>query len=163
MEDRSTIDRSLLRELDRHLREPREDHQASGPAISASSSLSRVDIAGALEAVQLTASSLIAMAERIRELEAHCDAFEHSNGEVETQNRTLATQLEEIARHRDQLSASLKAEHERVEQLETLTAEHVAHAGRLDRHLGEARADLAAVIEAVSNSLGGVRELGVVL
>lgn len=103
---------------------------------------------------------MISMAEHIRELEAHCDAFEHSNGEIVKQNRALATQLEEIARHRDQLRASLKAEHERVEQLETLTAEHVAHASRLNRHLGEARADLAAVAEAVSNSLGGVREVG---
>ena len=150
MEDLSAIDRDLMRNFDHYLRGSRDDNE---PPLEASAPASQADISRVLEAVELTASSIRSMSERVRELDAHCEAFATSSEELEARNGELASQFEEMARQRDELEVSLKAENERVEQLEIITAEHISRAAKLERDFDEARADLAKVIEVVSSKL----------
>lgn len=149
-----SIDRNLMRDLDRHLRGPQSDAppQVAPPPPPAPSS--HVDISGVLEAVEHAASSMSAMAERIQELEAHSQALEASNQELDSHNRQLTSQLHDVSQQRDAVAASLKAESERVQRLESLAAHHVSRATGLERDLGVARSDLAKVVDAITNALG---------
>ena len=147
-----SIDRNLMRDLDRHLRSTPEPTEAPPPPEPAQGA--HVDISGVLEAVEHAASSLSAMAERIQELEAHSQALEAHAQEIETQNQQLVVQLGEAIQQRDALGANLKAEGERVQRLESLAAHHVSRATGLERDLGVARADLAKVVDAITNALG---------
>ncbi len=149
-----SIDRNLMRDLDRHLRGPQGDAppQVAPPPPPAPSS--HVDISGVLEAVEHAASSMSAMAERIQELEAHSQALEASNQELDSHNRQLTSQLHDVSQQRDAVAASLKAESERVQRLESLAAHHVSRATGLERDLGVARSDLAKVVDAITNALG---------
>jgi len=144
-----SIDRNLMRDLDRHLR---NSHEPVEPAPAPQGA--RVDISGVLEAVEHAASSLSAMAERIQELEMHSQALEAHNQDLDSQNQQLTAQLSEAIQQRDAVSASLKAEGERIQRLESLAAHHVSRATGLERDLGVARADLAKVVDAITNALG---------
>ena len=148
-----SIDRNLMRDLDRHLRGPQNDSPPVAPPTAAAPT-GHVDISGVLEAVEHAASSMNAMAERIQELEAHSQALEAANQDLEGHSRQLTAQLHEAAQQRDALNASLKAEAERVQRLESLAAHHVSRATGLERDLGVARADLAKVVDAITHALG---------
>ena len=147
------IDRELLRDLDRHLRGPQEDAPSTAPEAHQTPS-TRADISDVLEAIQFAGSSMSAMAERVEQLEAHSQAFEAANHQLEAQNRELALQLGEAIQQRDTVEASLQAEKERMQQLEGLTAQHVSRANALEHDLAAVRADLAKVVELVRNTLG---------
>ncbi len=148
-----SIDRNLMRDLDRHLRGAHEPVEPPPPPAQTIPT-GRVDISGVLEAVEHAASSMNAMAERIQELEAHSLELETQNQDLETHNQQLTTQLGEIVQQRDTLDANLKAEGERVQRLESLAAHHVSRATGLERDLGLARADLAKVVDAITHALG---------
>ena len=94
------------------------------------------------------------MAERIQELEAHSQALETSNHELDAHARQLASQLNDATQQRDVIAASLKTESERVQRLESLAAHHVSRATGLERDLGVARSDLAKVVDAITHALG---------
>ena len=149
-----SIDRNLMRDLDRHLRGPQADPPPQAAPPTAPVAAGHVDISGVLEAVEHAASSMSAMAERIQELEAHSQALEAANHEIESHNRQLATQLDDATQQRDAMSANLKAESDRVQRLESLAAHHVSRATGLERDLGVARADLAKVVDAITHALG---------
>ena len=147
-----SIDRNLMRDLDRHLRGPQSD--TPPPAAPPAAPSAHVDISGVLEAVEHAASSMSAMAERIQELEAHSEALEASNQDLDGHNRQLASQLHDVSQQRDVMAASLKTEAERVQRLESLAAHHVSRATGLERDLGVARSDLAKVVDAITHALG---------
>ena len=152
-----SIDRNLMRDLDRHLRGPQTDAPTPAPpkaAPPAPAPSAHVDISGVLEAVEHAASSMSAMAERIQELEAHSQALEASNHELDAHARQLASQLNDATQQRDMMAASLKTESERVQRLESLAAHHVSRATGLERDLGVARSDLAKVVDAITHALG---------
>ena len=149
-----SIDRNLMRDLDRHLRGPQSDAPAQVAPPPVPAPTSHVDISGVLEAVEHAASSMSAMAERIQELEAHSQALEASNQDLESHNRELGTQLHDATQQRDSLAANLKVEAERVQRLESLAAHHVSRATGLERDLGVARSDLAKVVDAITHALG---------
>ena len=152
-----SIDRNLMRDLDRHLRGPQNDSPPPAPApaqLAPAQQSAHVDISGVLEAVEHAASSMSAMAERIQELEAHSQALETANQDLESHNGQLTTQLHDTAQQRDAMVASLKAEAERVQRLESLAAHHVSRATGLERDLGVARSDLAKVVDAITHALG---------
>lgn len=153
-----SIDRNLMRDLDRHLRGPQPDAPVPAPVAPptapSTAPSAHVDISGVLEAVEHAASSMSAMAERIQELEAHSQTLEASNHELDAQNRQLLSQLDEASRQRDSIAASLKAESDRVQRLESLAAHHVSRATGLERDLGVARSDLAKVVDAITHALG---------
>ena len=149
-----SIDRNLMRDLDRHLRGPQEEPVAAASPTPAPATGQHVDISGVLEAVEHAASSMSAMAERIQDLEGHSQALESQIQELEAANQALAAQFDEAARQRDSLAANLRAEGERVQRLESLAAHHVSRASGLERDLGVARSDLAKVVDAITNALG---------
>ena len=147
------IDRDLLLDLDRHLRGA---DYASVPAASASPSppSTHVDVPGAVEAVQITAASMTAMAERIQELEAHSQAFQVSNRELEEQGAELAAELNDVVQQRDAFAADLELKMERYRQLESSVAKQVSRSTGLERELKVARTNLARIAEAVGSTLG---------
>ena len=149
-----SIDRNLMRDLDRHLRGPQADAPPPAATPTAPGPSAHVDISGVLEAVEHAASSMSAMAERIQELEAHSQALEASNQDLDAHNRQLASQLHDTSQQRDAMAASLKTEAERVQRLESLAAHHVSRATGLERDLGVARSDLAKVVDAITHALG---------
>ena len=115
----------------------------------------RSDVSAVLEAVQYAATSMTSMAERIRELEAHTDAFAASNAQLEEQNSQLATDLGGVVRQRDALTASLAAEGERSRQLEVFAAQQVVHGTTLESDLEATRTSLSQIVEAVAQNLRG--------
>lgn len=137
-----SIDRNLIRDLDRQLRGTRDVK----PAAAIPSSL-RPDIAGVVEAVEQAAASMAAMTQRIQALESHAYQLESSN-------HHLSGQLAEVSEARDTAEDALRAERERGQRVEAFAAHHVARASALERELDVARADLAKVVEAITNALG---------
>ena len=133
------IDPELLQDLDRHLRGAQGNAPPTAPEAHATPS-ARADISDVLEAIQFAASSLSATAERVEQLEAHSQASDAANRELEEQNRQLALQLGEAVQARDATVASLEAEKER--------------ANALDRELAKARSDLDKVVELVRSNFG---------
>ena len=97
---------------------------------------------------------MTAMAERIQELEAHSQAFQVSNRELEEQGAELAAELSDVAKQRDALAADLELEKARYRQLESSVAEQVSRSTGLERELSVARTDLARIAEAVGSTLG---------
>ena len=93
------------------------------------------------------------MAERIRDLEAHAEAFTTSNDELEAANRQLTIELGKVFQERETLATSLAAKGERLRQLERYTALGIARATTLNHDLSAAHADLARIIDAVGNRL----------
>ena len=148
-DDFSAIERSLLRRRD-------GDEAASPSSLKAEASAAVADIGAILEAVQLTATSITSMADRIEELEAHTEAFAASNAELETENRRLTIEIGDAIQQCDTLGASLDAETERLKRLEGVTAEHVARATSLERDVAAAHADLERIVDAVGGHLGEI-------
>lgn len=144
-DDFPAIDRALLRRLD-------GSEGVAPPPLAAEGlapSNAHADVSAILEAIQFAASSMNATAERVEQLETHSQAFEAANRELEAQNRQLGLQLGEAIQARDATTASLEAEKERSQQLESLAAHHIARAKALEQELAVARADLEKVAELV--------------
>lgn len=97
---------------------------------------------------------MTSMTERVEQLEAHSQAFEAANLELDERNQQLALQLSDAVQQRDTMTANLEAERERMERLEGLAAQHVSRANALEQDLAATRADLAKVVELVRNCLG---------
>ncbi len=152
-DDLPAIDRGLLRRLD-WARTSEETREPLAPLPAPYAPTSRADISGVLEAVQFAASSMSAMAERIEQLEAHSQAFEVSNRELEVQGAQFAAELSGINQQRDALAADLESEQQRYRELETRVAQHVSRSAGLERDLGIARADLSKIAEVVKRALG---------
>lgn len=139
-----SIDRNLIRDLDRHLRSTQQTVEAPPETVAVTG---RPDIAGVLEAVDHAASSMASMAERIQELEAQ-------NHQLDATNHQLTAQLGEVVQQRDATIANLNTESDRAQRLEALAAHHVSRATALERDLGVTRADLAKVVDAITSALG---------
>lgn len=115
---------------------------------------SRAEINAIIEAVQLTAASMSAMADRIRELELHVQAFELSNQELEANNIQLAAEVKDVIEQRDTFASNREAEGSRAQQLELLAASNVDRAENLERDLDGVHTALARIIEVVAGALG---------
>ena len=149
------IDRGLLRRLDWARPSNRPPDLALTPAPTPTSAPStRFDISAILDAVQATATSMTAMAERIAELKAHLEAFAASNRELEADQHRLTKELGDAVQQRDALAEKLAAENERLRQLEVETAQHVTRASALEWDLDATRADLTEIVGAVDDHLG---------
>ena len=149
-----SIDRNLIRDLDRHLRggrpateptfapEPFEPTTAPAPALAPAlpRQTTRPNIASVVEAVEQAAQSIAAMTARVEELEGHINL-------LESNNRQLETQLDEAGESVRVLEGKLKAEGERAGHLETRTLD-------LERELSSVHGDLAHVTEAIAAALG---------
>jgi chromosome segregation ATPase len=136
-----SIDRNLIRDLDRQLRGTRE------PAAAPAAPSVRPDIAGVVEAVEQAAASMAAMTQRIQALESQAYQLEMSNHQ-------LSGQLAEVTEARDSAEEALRTERERGQRVEAFAAHHVSRASALERDLDVARADLAKVVEAINTALG---------
>ena len=154
-----SIDRNLIRDLDRHLRnakplpepayvpepapEPVSSFQAAPPARPAP----RPNIASVVEAVEHAAQAIAAMTARIEELE--------NNGEaLEAANRQLEEQLGEADQMVRTLDAKVKVETERANRFETVSGQQAARVIDLERELSTVHGDLARVTEAITAALG---------
>ena len=150
-DDTPAIDRGLLRRLD-WAQPPR------GPAPRMASDLPYalplpVDITTVIEAVHHLASSMSTMAERIRELEAHAEAFATSNEELEANNRQLTLELGEAIQEHESLATSLADQDKRLRQLERYATLGIARATALNHDLSAAHVDLARIVDAVGSRL----------
>ena len=112
-----------------------------------------VDVTAVIQAVRFLATSMSTMADRIRELEAHVEAFATSNDELEANNRQLTIEVGEVVQERERFARSLAAESERFRQLERFAALGIARATALNRDLSAAHADLAGIVDAVGSRL----------
>ena len=136
-----SIDRNLIRDLDRHLR------GANVPAELPSEPPSRPNISGLVEAVEHAASSMNMMSNRIQDLEAQ-------HLEDEAAYRQLQTQLAETTMRYEAAEASAQAESERAQRAELFAAHHVARVKSLEHELAMAMSDLTRVTDAITNALG---------
>jgi conjugal transfer/entry exclusion protein len=143
-----SIDRNLIRDLDRQLRGTHSPVEAAhdAPAEDQQPAL-RPNIAGVLEAVEHAASSMTSMTTRIQELEAH------GYGLV-TANQRLQSQVDERIRLQEAAEANARAEAERAQRAELFAAHHVARVNALEQELALALGDLAKVTDAITNVLG---------
>ena len=158
-----SIDRNLIRDLDRHLRGGRPATEPTftpepeafapsavpvpAPAPGFARQTTRPNIASVVEAVEHAAQSIAAMTARVEELEGHIHLSE-------TNNRQLEAQLDEAGESVRALEGKLKTEGERAAHLETTSAQHAARALDLERELSSVHGDLARVTEAIAAALG---------
>lgn len=151
-----SIDRNLIRDLDRHLRNAKPSGDAPVPPAPEPAALptpgvaragSRPNITSVVEAVEHAAHSIAAMTSRIEELENHIDG-------LEAMNRQLETQLAEAGQAIQVTEAKLRAEGERASRIEGVAAHQAARVVDLERELSAAHGDLARVTEAIAAALG---------
>jgi hypothetical protein len=156
-----SIDRDLIRDLDRHLRNataiepaPRPQQPAAPPAAEKRPAASRVDAAGRprtsdiLEAVGHAAASMTAMNTRIQELES-------KQFELAATNNQLRTKLGDILQSQQTADARLRAETDRADRAEEIAARHLSRCQMLEGDLATALADLNRIAEAITGTLGG--------
>lgn len=151
-----SIDRNLMRDLDRHFRGTSSDHEAPAeespqPAAQARQAggtpAERPRAAEILEAVDHAAASMHAMSARIHELELHY-------GELESINNQLRIKLGEVLKTQQATEAALRDERERAERAEAIAAHHLSRAQALESDLEDALTDLRRIAEAISGTLG---------
>ena len=149
-----SIDRNLLRDLDRHLRVPETAEPealvapAKDMAIPLAPPLAPRPTADTLvEAIQHAAATMSAMTDRIEELESSLDALERTHHDT-------VSQFQETQQLLEASEAALREESERRDRAETLAAHHVARANRLDLELANALGDLTRVTDAIAGALG---------
>lgn len=148
-----SIDRNIMRDLDRQLRGGTPEVEAAPDDLQEVARpvdqgiAARPDIAGVVEAVEQAASTMAAMSERIQMLE---DRLYH----VEAANQSLSSELADATQMRDNLTGALQTERERGKRIEALAAHHVSRAATLERELDLARGDLAKVVAAITQTLG---------
>lgn len=152
-----SIDRNLLRDLDRHLRAPEHadqsapeptepepvQQQTTTPPVAAS----RPTADALVEAVQHAASTMAAMTDRIEDLEANLAATQRVHHET-------AAQLEETRQLLGASETALREEGNRRDRAESLAAHHVARANHLEVELANALGDLTRVTDAIAETLG---------
>lgn len=156
-----SIDRNLIRDLDRHLRNaaPAAEAPASRqePAREAARETNRADPAAAqgghrpstsdiLEAVGQAAASMAAMNARIQELEA-------KQAELMATNNQLRTKLSEVLQSQHGADARLRAETERAERAEEIAARHLTRCQVLEGDLSAALGDLTRIADAIHGTL----------
>ena len=140
-----SIDRNLIRDLDRHLRGtnvPVEAPREPAPA--------RPNITGLVEAVEHAASSMNMMSTRIQDLESQ-------RLDDEAAYQQLQMQLAETTQRYEAAEASAQAESERAQRAELFAAHHVARVKSLENELAMAMSDLTRVTDAITNALGPAR------
>lgn len=147
-----SIDRNLIRDLDRHLRNHKPSDAPGGAPEAPSAPVParsgpRPNIANVVEAVEHAASSIAAMTARIDELESHIDG-------LEAMNRQLEAQLAEAGQAIQVTESKLRAEGERASRIEGVAAHQAARVVDLERELSAAHGDLARVTEAIAAALG---------
>ena len=140
-----SIDRNLIRDLDRHLRGtnvPVEVPSEPAPA--------RPNITGLVEAVEHAASSMNMMSTRIQDLETQ-------RLDDEAAYQQLQMELAETTQRYEAAEASAQAESERAQRAELFAAHHVARVKSLENELAMAMSDLTRVTDAITNALGPAR------
>ena len=141
-----SIDRNLMRELDRHLRSAQPEVEQPLPPVPVPP---RPDIDGVLDAVEQAAMSIAMMTARIHELESHIYG-------LETANDQLISQLEATTRRAETIEADLQTTSERMKRAELLAAHQLARGNTLEQQLAAALADLTRVTDAIASRLGMV-------
>ena len=137
-----SIDRNLIRDLDRHLRGgnvPAELPNEPPPG--------RPNITGLVEAVEHAAASMNMMSTRIQDLESQ-------RLEDEAAYQQLQLQLAETTQRYEAAEASAQAEGERAQRAELFAAHHVARVKALENELAMAMSDLTRVTDAITSALG---------
>jgi hypothetical protein len=154
-----SIDRDLIRDLDRHLRNATATEATQQPAPSANSApperrpAARPEVPGRprtsdiLEAVGHAAASMTAMNTRIQELEA-------KQFELAAINNQLRTKLGDVLQSQQTADARLRAETERADRAEEIAARHLSRCQMLEGDLAAALGDLNRVAEAITGALG---------
>lgn len=149
-----SIDRNLIRDLDRHLRNaappaepaaPRQDVPRSEPAAPPQGGL-RPSTSDILEAVGQAAASMAAMNARIQELEA-------KQAELMATNNQLRTKLSEVLQSQQGADARLRAESERAQRAEEIAARHLSRCQALEGDLSAALGDLNRIADAIHGTL----------
>ena len=153
-----SIDRNLMRDLDRHLRnaapspappEPEASFiEEPAPAETLSNDqTARPNTADILSAVEQAASTMSEMTRRIQELEA-------KQFELESTNDQLKSKLGELLQVHQAAEAAARSERERADQAEQIAAQHLSRAQILENDLETALGDLTRVARAITGSLG---------
>ena len=150
-----SIDRNLLRDLDRHLRAPEQADapppdsggKATVQADPVTAPVARPTADALVEAVQHAASTMTAMTDRIDELEASLATAHRAHHET-------AAYLEETRQLLGVSETALREEGGRRDRAETLAAHHVARANHLELELANALGDLTRVTDAIADTLG---------
>lgn len=151
-----SIDRNLMRDLDRHLRhaapqphiEPAPQEMDEPAYAAPEQAASRPSTADILDAVEQAAASMGSMTARIHELEGR-------EAELEATNEQLKQKLSELLQRHQAAEAAARGEADRAGRAEQLAAHHVARANGLENDLAAALGDLTRIAEAITGSLGG--------
>jgi hypothetical protein len=149
-----SIDRSLIRDLDRQLRHGSSPHDNEDEPEAASPppapAFTRPSTADVLAAVEQAAASMAQMQARIQELEAkHYD--------LETTNTQLKAKLGELLHAQQNAESAARTERERANQAEHVAAQHLARVELLEHDLATALNDLNRISQAITGALGGTR------
>ena len=139
-----SIDRNLIRDLDRHLRGTQGQTQEELPRDQPNT---RPNITGIVEAVEHAASSISLMSTRIQDLEAQ-------HAEDEAAYHHLQVQHADAVQRYETAEARAQGEGERAQRAELFAAHHVARVKTLEQELAGALSDLARVTDAITTALG---------
>jgi DNA repair ATPase RecN len=138
-----SIDRNLMRDLDRQLRSPAPVHEDPPQEVETP----RASTSEILDAVEQAAASLTAMSARIQELEA-------AQFHLETTNNQLKAKLGELLHNQQSVEAVARADRERATRAEQIAAYHQSRAHALEQDLATALSDLKRIAEAITGTLG---------
>ena len=138
-----SIDRNLMRDLDRHMRTAAPPEPAPVPSLASTSDI--------LDAVDQAATAMAAMQARIHELESKQYALEATNAQ-------LKAKLGELLQGQQAVEAMGRADRERATHAEQIAAEHQSRTETLEHDLAGALGDLQKIAAAIHGALGQVPE-----
>lgn len=138
-----SIDRNLMRDLDRQLRSAAPPAEAPPPDLQSE----RPSTADILEAVEQAAASMAAMQARIEELEA-------TQYQLEATNHQLRAKLGELLQSQQAAEATSRADRDHAARAEQIATQYQSRAQLLENDLETALGDIKKIAEAISGALG---------
>jgi chromosome segregation ATPase len=148
------INRSVVQELDRSLRDTlKVFSQSQSNAEERPVEVSR-DISGSVDAVERAANLIGSMASRIRDLEKRLD-------ESNAQRTAIIAERDQVSAQYTLVSEKLAAETERRNLAETLNKEHEAYSQGLAGDLAAAHADIERLTAVIAQAFGSIEHANV--
>lgn len=148
------INRSVVQELDRSLRDTLQVFGQSRSNAEDKPAESARDISGSVDAVERAATLIASMASRIRTLEKRVD-------DGEAQCKMLSAERDQLLARSTLVGEKLAAETERRNLAETLNKEHEAYSRALTEDLTVAHADIERLTAVIEQAFGSIEHAGV--
>lgn len=147
------INRSVVQELDRSLRDTLKVFSQSHNNVDHKQAEPARDIAGSVNAVERAATLIVSLAARIRDLEKRVE-------DAGAERAALRTERDELAAQCALVTEELAAQTERRTLAEALNKEHEAYSQGLAGDLSMAHADIERLTGVIAQAFGSIASAG---